>query len=174
MCSSARNQTPRGLTQKAKIGGKFWGGSRVTFFCMGRDGFTRPHVDTQNVHGVDLFLPAAGTMRSVQHSDEGPAKRAIIVCVHDREKAIRVLDLSIEEASSCQYRGHIRTLEGLARELRTHNIRFVIVDYPPNCSYLIPWGCVHAFCTLRVVESAVWHPCLKNSLFSPADGKVLA
>jgi len=173
LCGPARRSIPGGLLTRAirTTGEEKWEGSRTTFFAMNEGGVTLPHADTQMVHGVDLLLPAAGTMRSVLRREDGPAKRALIVCSHDLENVQRVLDLRLKEKSASQYKGGLRTLEEFASELRKEGIRFCIVDYPADCSYFIPAGCAHAFVTCRLVESAVWHACLEGS-YPSVDGEV--
>ncbi|CAN0216779.1 unnamed protein product, partial [Ectocarpus fasciculatus] len=159
LCHSERKDARGGtLTGEMRVDGKAWSGSEVTAFAMTSCAVTNPHSDGQMVHGKFFLLPAAGTMRSVNRRDVGPAKRAVVTCAHDMDKVVHVLKLDIRKTSSTQYKGPIVTLEGLARQLTEHGIRFVVINYPEHCSYAIPEKCGHMFVTERLVESCAWHP----------------
>ncbi|CAN0232663.1 unnamed protein product [Ectocarpus sp. 6 AP-2014] len=161
LCHPDRPPTRGGvLTGTTSVRGKSWSGSEVTAFAMRTGGVTHSHVDAQMVHGEHLYLPAAGTMRSVNRRGSGPAKRAILMCAHDMDRVVDLLGLDVNKPSSSQYTGAIVDLEGLATRLRVNGIRFVVVDFPECCSYAIPARCAHMFVTLRLVESCAWHPIL--------------
>ena len=47
---------------------------------------------------------------SVNREHTGPAKRAIVMCAHDKDRVIEVLGLFIDmtETAACQYDGEIK------------------------------------------------------------------
>lgn len=101
-------------------------------------------------------------MRPVRRDHFGPAKRAIVVCAQDRMKVATTLGLDLDEIPTHQYQRTI-DLMGLAKILTENQIRFVVMDFPGNCSYIIPPGCAHMFETYALVESSGWLPSLKVS-----------
>lgn len=143
-----------------KNGSESFGGSSVGTFLMSEGCVTDTHIDQYDVNGNEIDVPAAATLWSVERTPPGPVKRAIVVCSADRDDVIRVLSLDIRKNATCQYAGPIECLEELGAKLKEHKIRFVVVDFPPDCSYIIPPGCAHMFVTLGLVESSVWHPSL--------------
>ena len=98
-------------------------------------------------------------MRPVRRDHVGPAKRAIVVCAQDRVKVAKLLRLDLHEIPAHQYRGKM-DLIGLAKILTENKIRFVVMDFPVNCSYILPIGCAHMFKTYGLVESSGWLPSL--------------
>lgn len=137
-----------------------WGGSEVTFWAMPKGSITKPHFDVQSILGRTFFAPAVGTIRSVRRDNTGPLKRAIVVSAHDRMKVKEVFRLDLDEIPSHQYR-HAISLLDFAKKLEEKQIRFVVVDFPGDCSYFLPPGCAHMFETNALAESSGWLPCLK-------------
>lgn len=135
-----------------------WGGSNVTGFAMRPGARTPPHVDQQVVFKDMEILPAAGIMTPVRRDEAGPAKRAILVCAHDKEQVVTLLGLKVSEPSATQYTGNTLHLEDLAELLQERGILFVVANFPAACSYAIPCNSVHAFITLRLTETCAWHP----------------
>lgn len=146
-------------TSTIKIGEERWGGSEVTMWAMSKDIITLPHFDTHTVSGTTFFAAAAGNMRPVRRDHVGPAERAIVVCAQDRVKVAKLLRLDLHEIPAHQYRGKM-DLIGLAKILTENKIRFVVMDFPVNCSYILPIGCAHMFKTYGLVESSGWLPSL--------------
>lgn len=142
------------------IGGEAWCGSEVTSWAMSEGAVTNPHIDTHVVRGERIFLPAAATMRAVRRDHIGPGKRAIVVCAGDKDKVVTMLGLDLEKLAHCQYSGEVN-LEGLAEILREAKVRFVLMEFPPECSYIIPSGCAHMFLTMGLIESSTWMTSLK-------------
>jgi len=138
-----------------------WGGSEVTLWAMSKGIITLPHFDTHTVAGTTFFAAAVGTMRPVRRDHIGPAKRGILVCAQDRLKVARMLKLDLHEMPQDQYRLGKLDLQGFAKILTEHKIKFVVMDFPPNCSYILPAGCAHMFETYGLVESSGWLPSLK-------------
>lgn len=161
LCFPARARQPGGELVKAlSIDNKSWTGSECTAFAMVAGSVTNAHVDSQLVLGEDLLLPAAGVMMSVNRKEDGAAKRAVVVCAHDMERAVAVLKLNTSYPSAAQHKGPDSDVDGLVGQLMENGIKFVVCDFPPDCSYALPPRCVHMFVTLRLVESCVWHPAL--------------
>lgn len=82
------------------------------------------------------------------------------MCSHDKERVIQALRLNTTKTATCQYSGTIASLEGLVPVLKAHGIRFVVMEFPSSCSYIIPSGCAHMFVTLGLIETCAWHPSL--------------
>ena len=95
-------------------------------------------------------------MRAVRRDHVGPAKRAIVVCAGDKDKVLSTFGLDLQKLPSFQYTGKKVDLEGLARILRAAKIRFVVMEFLSECSYIIPSGCAHMFVTLGLIESSTW------------------
>lgn len=150
------------LTSPVTICDSQWGGSEVTAWAMSKGSITRPHFDTHTVSGTTFFAAAAGTMRLVRRDHFGPVKRAIVVCAQDRMKVATTLGLDLDEIPTHQYQRKI-DLMGLAKILTENQIRYVVMDFPGDCSYIIPPGCAHMFQTNALVESSGWLPSLKVS-----------
>lgn len=152
-------------------GGKTWGGSEVTSWAMPDGSVTLPHIDGLDVLGEQMFLSAAGTMRAVRRDHLGPAKRAIVICSGDKDKVVAELGLDLEKNSPSQYSGTI-DLEGLARILREAGIRFVVMEFPSDCSYILPSSCAHMFVTMGLIESSTWVSLLKVDEPAPIGARV--
>lgn len=75
----------------------------------------------------------------------------------DKDKAIEQLSLDLENTTLDQHTGDIETIDALAVKLKDCNIRFVVMDIPPYCSYLIPKGCINMFTTQAFTESILWY-----------------
>lgn len=165
MCSSSgegRWGRKGGLqTSRVEIGKSRWGGSEVTTWAASKGSITKPHFDTHTVSGVTFFAPAAGTMRPVRRDHFVPVKRAIVVCAQDRMRVAIVLKLDLDEIPTHQCKVKIN-LMGFAEILTENQIRFVVVDFCGDCSYLLPPGCAHMFETYAMVESTGWLPCLNG------------
>lgn len=136
-----------------------WGGSEVTFWAMPKGSITKPHFDVQSVSGTTFFAPASGTIRSVRRDSAGPVKRAIVVSAHDRMKVKELFRLDLDEIPSHQYK-HAISLMDFAKTLAEEQIRFVVMDFPGDCSYFLPPGCAHMFETYALAESSGWLPSL--------------
>lgn len=149
-------QTSRVLVNE----GVTWGGSEVTVWAMPKGSITNPHFDIQDVSGTTFFAPAAGTIRSVRRDKGGPVKRAIVVSAHDRLKVKQVFQLDLDDIPSHQY-SHAISLLDFAKQLEKEQISFTVVDFPGDCSYIIPPGCAHMFETYVLAESSGWLPSLK-------------
>lgn len=162
MCSSWRGGRwgVKGTSQVSVNEVSTWGGSEVTVWAMPKGSITNPHFDMQSVSGTTFFAPAAGTIRSVRRDNTGPVKRAIVVSAHDRLKVKQGFRLDLDEIPSHQYRPTISLLD-FAKTLAKEQIRFVVVDFPGDCSYFLPSGCAHMFETYALAESSGWLPSLK-------------
>lgn len=161
LCNPTRGHLKGGSeTVSATIGTKSWGGSEFTSFLMAAGTVTNTHIDMYVAHDREFEVPAAGTMWSVDRDHVGPAKRAIVMCSHDKERVIQALRLNTTKTATCQYSGTIVSLEGLVPVLKARGIRFVVMEFPSSCSYIIPSGCAHMFVTLGLTETCAWHPSL--------------
>lgn len=161
MCYPKRGCAPGGfLIGKEKDGVTFTGSQCMLF--LKNCGMTTPHVDVQSVPGGsgEVFdMPAAGTIRAVNTMGYGKtAKRAIVVHADCREDVIKELVIDTGLESTSQYLGKDRTLEEFARALKRAGIKFVVIDFPWLCSYMLPSSCAHVFVTFGLVESGAWHP----------------
>ncbi|CAN0313746.1 unnamed protein product [Scytosiphon promiscuus] len=148
------------LVHGFSINDEHWAGSECASFAMVAGSVTSAHVDSQLVQGEEIFLPAAGIMQCADRKEYGPAKRAVVICAHDMSRVVDLLRLNTSQPSAAQYRGPELDVDGLASKLKENSIKFVVCDFPPDCSYAIPSRCAHMFVTLRLVESCVWHPAL--------------
>lgn len=152
-----RGAEPGSQTQKRP---GTWGGSEFTSFAVNRGYITNTHVDVFEADGERVYPPSVGILTAVNRNHVGPAKRAIVVCADDREAVVEALRLDLSERTFRQYSGPMKTLEGLASVLREKGLRFVVMEFPAGCSYILPAGCAHMFVTLGLIESVVWHPSL--------------
>lgn len=107
-------------------------------------------------------MAAAGTIRPVSRVPLDAAKRAIVISALDKDEAMEVLKLDVSQQLQAQHPGKI-DLNGLARKLRGNSVRFVAMEFPPECSYILPSDCAHVFVTLALVESPTWLACLKGT-----------
>lgn len=130
---------------------------------------TKLHLDTFAVGSKHMYLPAAGTIRAVRRDHEGPTKRAIVVCARDKEKVASKFRLDVRKLPNFQYTGKKVDLEGLATLLRAEEIRFVVMEFPSECSYILPSGCAHMFVTLGLFESSTWFTSLKVDVPEAVD-----
>lgn len=161
LCYPTRGHLKGGSeTVPTTVGTKSWGGSEFTSFLMTAGAVTNTHIDMHVVHDREFDVPAAGTMWSVARDHVGPAKRAIVMCSHDKERVIQALRLNTTKTATCQCSGTIASLEGLVPVLKAHRIRFVVMEFPSSCSYIIPSGCAHTLVTLGLIETCAWHPSL--------------
>lgn len=164
LCISARGGRRGGSeTGIVTSGSVDWRGSEFVTFVQPKGGITNCHLDLQAVTDGDelLYMPAAGTIQAINATHTGPVKRAIVICASDRENVIKMLELDLDNQATRQYKGGVKDLPGIAAILKANYIRFVVMEFPARCSYAIPLGCAHAFLSLGVVESSVWHPALK-------------
>ncbi|CAN0479499.1 unnamed protein product, partial [Hapterophycus canaliculatus] len=128
-------------------------------FLVNAGAVTSTHIDMHVAHDREFDVPAAGTMWSVNRDHVGPAERAVVMCSHDKERVIQALRLNKHE-HNCMLPGTVASLEGLVPVLKAHGMRFVVMEFPPSCSYIIPSGCAHMFVTLGLKETCAWHPSL--------------
>ena len=161
LCYSIR---PGGVLQGTQTGttttpdGSRFAGSEFTCWTMPDGSVTSSHIDTYN----NFDVPAAGTLTAVDRRYCGLAKRAIVMSSRDRERVVASLGLDTSKSPALQYRGKIRCLESLAAKLQKEGIRFAVMEFPTNSSYLLPAGCGHMFVTFGLVESCTWHPSLRG------------
>ncbi|CAM9708097.1 unnamed protein product [Ectocarpus sp. 6 AP-2014] len=148
-------------TSSTVINGSRWCGTEVTSWASPSGWLTQLHVDKHQVAGK-IYLPVSVcTVRPVRRDHIGPAKRAIIISPGDMDVVVRVFGLRLEEIPADQCRVKL-DLEGLAKVLREHKCKFTVIEFPPDCSYMIPAGAAHMFETLGLIESSGWLPCLKG------------
>jgi len=158
LCYPRRSGVSPGSQTQTKRGS--WGGSEFTSFAVNSGYVTNTHVDLFEVDGKTVLPPSVGMLHAVNQNHVGPAKRAIVVCDLDREAVVEALRLDLSQRTFRQYTGPIKTLEDLASVLRERDLRFVVMDFPAGCSYILPGGCAHMFVTMGLIENIVWHPSL--------------
>ena len=167
LCFPGRGRHSGGVLTGDSADGVSWSGSECMHFAKD-NGMTNPHVDVQSVPGGTgkiYHMPAAGIIRTVNRDDTHvPAKQAIVVHADDMSKVIETLDIDTRKESTSQYGGKPRTLPEFAIVLRDAGIRFVVMDFPWRCSYVLPAKCAHVFITLGLVESAAWHPVFSQDM----------
>ena len=137
-----------------------WGGSEFTAFVMASGYVTPMHVDVYEANGCTVYPPSAGIMRAVNRRYTGPAKKALVVCDADVKTVVEKLGLDRSQRAFRQYSGPLKTLKDVASVLRETGVRYVSMEFPAECSYILPGGCPHMFETLGLIESVVWHPSL--------------
>ena len=156
-----------GTLTGSEADGVAWSGSECMLFAKD-GGMTNPHVDVQSVPGGTgriIHMPAAGVIRKVNRGDtRGPAKQAIVVHADDMLTVIETLKINTNKESTSQYGGPSRTLPEFARVLKSNGIRFVVMNFPSECSYALPARCAHVFVTIGLVESSAWHPVYKQDM----------
>lgn len=153
------------------IGGSRWWGAEVTSWASSSGWLTQLHVDKHQVAGRMYFPVSVGTVRPVRRDHIGPVKRAIIISPGDMDLVVRVFGLRLEKipADQCPVKFD---LAGLAEVLREHKCRFTVMEFPPDCSYMMPPGAAHMFETFGLIESSGWLPCLKGVSMRVIDVKV--
>lgn len=162
--SKAEAKNPTGLqSSKVNINGEKLVGSEVMSWAMSRDGQTKLHFDMQEAGDRLFFSAAVGTIRAVRTEDRSLpfAKQAIMVCAQDREKVVTEFGLRLRESGHCQYSGHM-DLESLAGRLGKIGARFVVMNFPPGSSYLLPPECAHMFANACLTEGSGWYPCIRE------------
>lgn len=87
-------------TVSTAISTRSWEGSEFTSFLMTAGAVTNTHIDMHVAHDREFDVPAAGTMWSVNRDHVGPAKRAIVMCSHDKERVIQALRLNTTKTAT--------------------------------------------------------------------------
>lgn len=139
------------------------GGTSVMSFAIKSDVHTPPHIDTETVKDEVTDAVACALMMPVERSwDNVSSKRAVIVSRHDKSNVVRLLGLDLAQVPIAQYKSSdIRVLADLTKILDDGDVGYVVVDFPARCSYVIPDGCMHMFCTMGLTETTSWFPSIQ-------------